>query len=153
MECSILYANSNMIIYEAKITYTKVGTISHENLDQPDRVADYMHDAFDDRPMQEQFWTIMLNRKNYPIGRERTTIGSISACHVDISTAFRPAILAGASAVIFCHNHPSGDPSPSKADISVTHLLCKAGGILDICVHDKVIIGTSAYSFQQNGHL
>ena len=143
-----------MIVYETTQQYTKVGEIDHKDLSNPQSVADYMDGAYDDYPMQEQFWVILLNRKNFPIARERVTIGLTSSCLVDPSTVFRPAILAGASAVILSHNHPSGDPTPSSGDMRATKLLKEAGKTLKISVHDHVIVGHNAYySFQEVGLL
>lgn len=130
-----------MIIYESTQTYTKVGEITHTNLDEPRKVFEYMKGAFESHPLQEQVWVILLNRKNYPIARERVTIGSTTSAHLDPSMVFRPAILAGSTAIILAHNHPSGDPSPSDSDVINTNKLVKCGKLLNIDVHDHVIIG------------
>ncbi len=142
-----------MIIYEAKQTYAPVGIIEGKHsLDEPTRVAAYMEGAFDEFPLQEQVWIIMLNRKNMPIARERCTLGTMTAAHVAPDVVFRAAILAGATALILAHNHPSGDPSPSSADITVTKKLIQAGKILSIEIHDHIIIGHDRYySFSDRG--
>jgi len=142
----------HMIIYETKQVYTKVGNIDATNLDCPQKVYDYMYGAFDSNPLQEQVFVILLNRKNVPISREQVTIGTTSSCLLDPSTVFRPAILAGASAIILSHNHPSGDPTPSSADMRITKKIKEAGKVLDIDVLDHVIIGEdSCYSFSDKG--
>ena len=141
-----------MIIYETKQVYTKVGNIDATNLDCPQKVYDYMDGAFDSNPLQEQVFVILLNRKNVPISREQVTIGTTSSCLLDPSTVFRPAILAGASCIILSHNHPSGDPSPSSADMRITNKIKEAGKVLDIDVLDHVIIGDeTCYSFSDKG--
>jgi DNA repair protein RadC len=143
-----------MIIYEATIAYNKVGSISAASLDQPHLVEQYMKDAFLQHPLQEQVFVIMLNRKNIPMARERVSLGSATGTMVDPSIVFRPAILAGATAIILCHNHPSGDPAPSQADLTVTSKIVKAGEILSITVQDHVIIGDDRYySFSEHGLL
>lgn len=141
-----------MIVYETQQTYTKIGEIDHNDLSDAQAVADYMEGAYDSNPLQEQVFVIMLNRKNFPIARERVTIGTSTGCMLDPSTIFRPAILAGATAVILSHNHPSGDPSPSSADMQITKKIKEAGKTLNISVHDHVIIGHNKfYSFEEHG--
>jgi DNA repair protein RadC len=143
-----------MIIYESKVTYNKVGSVKVDSLDQPLAVEQYMKDAFIEHPLQEQVFVIMLNRKNIPMARERVSLGSATGTMVDPSIVFRPAILANASAIILCHNHPSGDPGPSQADLTVTTKIVKAGEILSITVQDHVIIGDDRYySFSEHGLL
>ncbi len=111
-----------------------------------------MDGAFGSNPLQEQVFVILLNRKNVPISREQVTIGTTSSCLLDPSTVFRPAILAGASCIILSHNHPSGDPSPSSADMRITKKIKEAGKVLDIDVLDHVIIGENdCYSFSDKG--
>jgi DNA repair protein RadC len=134
-----------MIVYESTQTYTRVGEITHANLDQPYKVFEYMKDAFESHPLQEQVWVIMLNRKNFPIARERVTIGSTTAAHLDPSMVFRPAILAGSTAVILAHNHPSGDPTASVSDKVNTMKLIKCGKLLNIGVLDHVVIGHNQF--------
>lgn len=143
-----------MIIYESQTTYKAVGELPEAfRLDQPHMIPDYMKGAFDDRPMQEQFWVILLNRKNQPICRELCTIGTISSTLVSSQEVFRLAISKGATAIVLVHNHPSGDPSPSEADKNTTKSVYLAGKQLNITVHDHVIIGSPGkyYSFQERG--
>ena len=141
-----------MKIYETQQKYSLIGEIDHEALSDPQAVADYMEGAYDSNPLQEQVFVIMLNRKNFPIARERVTIGTGTGCMLDPSVVFRPAILAGATAVILSHNHPSGDPTPSSADMQITKKIKEAGELLHIEVHDHVIIGHNRiYSFSEHG--
>ena len=142
-----------MIIYESQTTYKAVGETDSFRIDEPDLVAQYMEGAFDDRPMQEQFFVILLNRKNQPICRELCTIGTINATLVSSQEVFRLAIAKSASAIILVHNHPSGDPTPSDADKSVTKNMYMAGKALGIKVHDHLVIGSpdKFYSFQERG--
>jgi DNA repair protein RadC len=141
-----------MIIYESKQTYVQVGIIDHDKLDQTHKVIEYMKDAFLDAPLQEQLWVIMLNRKNMPIARERCSIGTVGSCLVNPSIVFRPAILANASGIILCHNHPSGDPTPSSADMEVTKQIRQASIHLDIYLIDHVIVADGGhYSFMERG--
>lgn len=92
----------------------------------------------------EVFVVISLNTKNNIINRHLITIGTLNSTCVHPREIFRPAIVDGAQAVVLAHNHPSGDPSPSGEDISVTRQLVKAGRLIDIHILDHVIIGTLA---------
>ena len=80
------------------------------------------------------------------------SIGSLSASIVHPREVFRAAVDYAAAAMILCHNHPSGDPSPSKEDIMVTKRMLKAGNIMDIPVLDHVIIGKNRFfSLKEEG--
>jgi DNA repair protein RadC len=143
-----------MVIYESVQTYKRVGIMEEKPLDEPNRVAEYMDGAFDDAPMQEQVWVIMLNTKLYPIAREKVSTGLAASCLLDATIVFRPAIIAGASGIILSHNHPSGDPTPSSADLNITKQLVQAGNVLKMPVRDHVIIGHGKhYSFSDRGLL
>ena len=84
--------------------------------------------------VQEEFHLVTLDTKHKPINKHRITIGTLDASLVHPREVFRAAIRDAASAVILVHNHPSGDPSPSREDIMVTHQLTEAGKILGISV-------------------
>jgi DNA repair protein RadC len=109
----------------------------------------------------EKFWVLCLNRKNRLIRRHEATSGTASSSLVHPREVFREAIRQGASAVICVHNHPSGDPAPSAADIQVTRQLREAARAVDIDLLDHVIVGTAAgdpagrgyYSFRDAGLL
>lgn len=90
---------------------------------------------------REHFWILAVNTKNRLIKRYEVSIGILDATIVHPREVFKAAILASAGAVILVHNHPSGDPTPSGADIAMTKRLVKAGETLGIRVHDHVIIG------------
>lgn len=150
-----------MRIYEGRIVYREVQSGDAQRLDDPKTVAGYLSDAFNEYPLQEQFITIPLNRKNYPLGRFIVSVGTANSALVHPREVFRPAILAGASAVIIAHNHPSGDPSPSRADIQVTRTLREAAKIMNIDLLDHLIAGREEddpqglgyYSFNDAGLL
>jgi len=94
---------------------------------------------------REHFVVIMLNRKNGIIGINTVSVGDLSSSIVHPREVFKPAIVAGASSIIVAHNHPSGDPAPSRDDINVTTRLKEAGDILGIGVLDHIIIGDGCY--------
>lgn len=89
---------------------------------------------------REHFWIVGLNCKNVTQYVELLSIGDSSSAPVSIREVYRMAIGKGVEAVIFGHNHPSGDCSPSDADIALTKELVKAGKILGIKVYDHIII-------------
>src|SRR5271165_1266567 len=112
-----------MRIYNATIHYHLVQEGYQEVLSTAERVVQYMTGAFDEAPVAEMFYVVCLNRKNRPLGRHRVTIGTATAALAHPREVFRIAILASASAIVCVHNHPSGDPAPSSADVQITHLL------------------------------
>ncbi len=109
-------------------------------LDTPEKVADLLREEA--RPAAvEQFHVLLLNTRRRLIRVERLTQGTLDTVLVHAREVFRPAIAANAAAIILAHNHPSGDPTPSEADIRVTRDLVRAGQLLRIEVLDHVILG------------
>ena len=94
---------------------------------------------------REMFLSIMLTVKNVLIGVETVSIGSIVAITVTPRDVFKSAILANAVAIIVCHNHPSGELTPSINDIEVTKQLVNAGELLGIKVLDHLIVSDQGY--------
>ncbi|MDD4569371.1 MAG: DNA repair protein RadC [Tepidanaerobacteraceae bacterium] len=92
---------------------------------------------------KEHFKTILLNIKNHVISVEDISIGSLNSSIVHPREVFKPAIRRSSASVLLVHNHPSGDPTPSKEDIEVTGRLVEAGKILGINVLDHIIIGNN----------
>jgi DNA repair protein RadC len=103
---------------------------------------------------REHFFMITLDSKNRTIGYHTISIGSLSTSVVHPREVWKPAILESAAAVIFLHNHPSGDPAPSREDRECTNRLTSAAKILGIRVLDHIIFGeTDYYSFADAGLL
>jgi len=103
---------------------------------------------------KEHFCTILLNGKNRIIKKELISIGSLTTSLVHPREVFLPAIRNSAAAVIFLHNHPSGDPSPSNEDYQITQRLVEVGELLGIRVLDHIIVGSDTfYSFADNHKL
>lgn len=94
---------------------------------------------------REHFYVILLDNKNQVISKELISIGDLSSSIVNPREVFKTAIKKSAKAIILAHNHPSGNPSPSRADLLITHRLIEAGEILDINVLDHLIIGHGTY--------
>ncbi len=96
-------------------------------------------------PECECFVVLFLNTRKRVKGHQLVTIGTMDTLLVHAREVFRAAILISASGVILLHNHPSGDPTPSEADIKVTRDLIRAGQILKIEVVDHVVIGRPGF--------
>jgi DNA repair protein RadC len=101
--------------------------------------ADMAHHAI------ERFRVLHLNTKNRLIRDEVMSEGSIDQAAVHVREVIRRAIDLGSAAIILVHNHPSGDPSPSRADIDITRAIAEAGKRLGIAVHDHVIMGLNGH--------
>jgi DNA repair protein RadC len=93
----------------------------------------------------EHVRVLHLNTKNMLIRDEQMSKGSIDQAAVHIREVIRRAIDLGSAAIILIHNHPSGDPSPSRADIDLTRAIAAAGKPLNIAVHDHLIIGANGH--------
>ncbi len=116
--------------------------LRHESpaLDNPSSVADLLRE--ENRVYEvETFQVLLLNVRHRLIRVERVSQGTLDTLLVHPREVFRAAITANASAVVLVHNHPSGDPAPSEADIKATRDLIRAGQILKIEVLDHVILG------------
>ncbi len=98
----------------------------------------------------ETFQVLLLNRRNRLIRCEEIATGTLDTLLVHPREVFRAAIAANAASVVFVHNHPSGDPTPSEADIKITRELIRAGQLLRIEVLDHIIIGQPSTERQQD---
>ena len=127
-------------------------------LNRADLVADHF------RPLVvgldvEKFWVLCLNRKNRLLKRVEVTSGTATAALAHPREVFREAIRESATAVVCAHNHPSGDPAPSAADLQITRQLREAAKAVDIELLDHVILGRpnadptgrGYYSFREAG--
>ena len=118
-------------------------------------IVSLMHPEISDKPVEE-FWVILLNRKNRVIGKECVARGGVSAVLVDMRMLLKPAISRLASSIILCHNHPSGTASPSGEDRALTRRVAAAVELLDIRLIDHVIITSDAdqyFSFADRGEI
>ena len=109
-------------------------------LDTPERVADLLREQ--NRPyVVENFQVIFLNTRKRMIGMQVLSQGTLDTILVHPREVFAAAISKRAACLILAHNHPSGDPTPSEADIKVTRDLIRAGQLLQIQVVDHIILG------------
>lgn len=90
---------------------------------------------------REHFWALPLNTKNHLLRLIEVSIGSLNASIVHPRELFKEAIKLSAASMVVVHNHPSGDPTPSGADLQLTRRLVKAGDLIGIDVLDHVVIG------------
>ena len=124
-----------------------------ENIKTSDQAYDVIRSVLVDLS-HEEFWVIALNRNHRVIGKYLVSRGGVSGTVADIKLIFKPAIQSLASAIIVCHNHPSGSLKPSKADKRLTDKVKRAGGILDIDVLDHLIVAdNNYYSFADEGQI
>jgi DNA repair protein RadC len=109
-----------------------------------DRVVDYCR-ARIGRETTENFWVLYLDRKNAVLADERQSRGTVDHTPVYPREVVKRALELGASALILVHNHPSGDPTPSEADVRITRSVVEAAAALDITVHDHIVIARSGH--------
>ncbi|EZP52965.1 MULTISPECIES: RadC family protein [unclassified Sphingomonas] len=93
----------------------------------------------------ERFRVLHLNTRNMLIRDEVMSEGSIDQAAVHVREVLRRAMDLGSAAIILVHNHPSGDPAPSRADVAVTRAIADAGAALGVLVHDHIIIGRNSH--------
>lgn len=137
-----------LIVKDDITNYLKTGT----RFTSPQQV--YETFLFLMQETKEMFLTLHLDGKNRIIAMDVVSIGSLNQSIVHPREVFKTALLSNAAALILIHQHPSGDPSPSSEDISITRRLKEAGEIMGIKVLDHIIVGDGEYlSFVERGLL
>jgi DNA repair protein RadC len=117
-------------------------SIRTTKLQGPKDVARLAREVIRDDSPTEQFLTFALDTQNRAVAVNVTTTGLLNSSLIHPREVFTFAICANAASVILCHNHPSGDPSPSPEDLEVTWQIAEAGSLVGIPVRDHIIIGT-----------
>ena len=103
---------------------------------------------------EERFMVVLLDTKNRVIKTETVTVGILDSSLIHPREVFRNAVKSNAASVILAHNHPSGDPAPSKEDERTTKRLCEAGELMGISVLDHVVIGERGhFSFKEHNKM
>jgi DNA repair protein RadC len=132
--------------------------LSRQKLDSPELVHDLV--AAEMRTLhKESLRVILLDTRYHLLRMEEVSLGSVNESIAHPRDVFRPAVISSAYAVIVVHNHPSGDPSPSQSDHSLTRRLAEAAELLQIKLLDHIIIGAPAegrlpyFSFKEAGGL
>ena len=132
----------------------RVNTTRLANLERfttPAQVFQHFHYRFRDR-RKEYFLILLLDGKNRILREVQISEGSLNQSIVHPREVFSPAVRESAAAVILVHNHPSGDPTPSREDLEISRRLKEAGELLGIRVLDHIIIGDNTYvSFVERG--
>ncbi len=90
---------------------------------------------------QEHLRVLLLNTKNHVLGSREVYKGSLNSSLIRVGELFKEALRQNCAAIILVHNHPSGDPSPSRDDIQVTRQAVEAGKLLDVAVLDHLVVG------------
>lgn len=135
----------------ARLARSKV--INRPILSSWDALVDYCHTAMAHAEI-EHFRILFLDRKNVLVADEEQARGTVDHVPVYPREIVRRALELNASALILVHNHPSGDPSPSEADVIMTRRIIDAAEVMEITVHDHLIIGKSReLSFRAQGLL
>lgn len=118
--------------------------------------ADIFHDSFEEGEIEfrEHFKVMYLSRANKVLGVNTVSIGGIEGTIVDVKIIFSGALLAKASGIIVCHNHPSGNLKPSPQDDNLTRRIAEGAKILDIRLLDHIILTDEGYySYQDEGRI
>jgi DNA repair protein RadC len=114
-------------------------------------IYNIFHPLIADLP-HEEFWLLLLNRSNKIIERTKISQGGISGTVADVRIILKLAIEKLASALILCHNHPSGNTKPSDADVTITQNLKESGKLMEIVLLDHIIVTDGSYfSFADEG--
>ncbi len=137
-----------LVVKESITDYLKTGTRYTEPKQVFETFSFLMHET------KEMFLTLHLDGKNRVICMDLVSIGTLNQSIVHPRSVFQTACLSNAAAVLCVHQHPTGDPSPSSEDISITRRLKEAGEIMGIRLLDHIIVGDGEYlSFAERGLL
>ena len=121
-----------------------MGTIKKPRMMCSNDVYKLMHHELMDLP-HEELWSILLNKRNTVIKKQLVSSGGVSGTVADVKIIFKAAVEELASGVILAHNHPSGNPKPSRQDIQLTQKMKEAGKTLDIPLLDHLIFTDNGY--------
>ena len=126
---------------------------SEERYTSPEQVFEHFHYRYRDR-RKEYFLVLLLDGKNRVLREVQVSEGSLNQSIVHPREVFHAAVRESAAAIILVHNHPTGDPSPSREDLEITRRLKEAGDVMGVKVLDHIIIGDGAYvSFVSQGYM
>lgn len=123
-------------------------------ISSPEDVVNILREHMDIENLdRENFLVLCLNRKNRVNAIHTVSIGGLASSLVHPREVFKPAFLTSSAALILVHNHPSGDPTPSTEDITITRRLVEAGKLLGIEILDHVVIGYGRYNSMKSKSL
>lgn len=132
-------------VFEISRRHASSGGVNNkQKISSPEAAFEYIYPMVRDEKI-EHFIVLLLDTKNYLLKTIRISSGSINANIVHPREVFKPAIVESAASILVAHNHPSGDPTPSQNDITVTTRLKETGNMCGIKLFDHLIIGNSSY--------
>jgi DNA repair protein RadC len=126
------------VIREVAIRYVGRGKRAPESMRGPADIAAFMRRAVTD-DAREHLVALYLDGRHRAVAHQIVSVGTATASLVHPREVFQPAIMLGACAVVVAHNHPSGDPSPSREDREITERLAQAGKLLGIPLLDSIV--------------
>jgi DNA repair protein RadC len=127
------------------IALVKEGSCHYEAVKGPEAAANIAKSLMLEDAAEEEFWLICLDAKNKPVGLHMVSRGNLNSTTVHPREVFKRAILNNSCSIICMHNHPSGDPTPSGADIETTKRMAEVGELLGITLLDHIIIGDGTH--------
>src|SRR5690606_30245137 len=133
------------IVRESAVRLARQEAIDRPVLSSWQKVLDYCRVRLAHEPT-ERFHLLFLDRKNVLIADEEQQQGTVDHTPVYPREVVKRALELGASALIMVHNHPSGDPTPSKADIAMTREVARAAEPVGVTVHDHIVIGRAGHA-------
>jgi len=133
------------VVREAAVRLARQEVVDRPVLSSWQKVLDYCRARLA-HEQTERFHLLFLDRKNVLIADEEQQRGTVDHTPVYPREVVKRALDLGASAIIMVHNHPSGDPTPSKADIAMTREVAKAAETLGLVVHDHIVIGRAGHA-------
>jgi len=140
---------TNYLAHEFKVVCVR-DCVATDLIDHPAAAANYWRDNIPQAPwfdpLKEAVVVLVLNARKRLLGHNLVALGSLDTCSVMPREVFKPAIVQSAASLVLMHNHPSGEPVPSDADIKVTRDLIRAGQLLKIELTDHVIIGRDRHA-------
>lgn len=153
----------DLIIYETAISYTRK-IVEKVSISSSEESVPFIREFFKknvENPTVEHLGIIFLNSRNFVLGAKILSVGTQNQTLVPAKTIFSECLLRNASAFILAHNHPSGMPDPSTADVRITRQIREMSQILDIHFQDHVVLGEKEndpmgvghYSFRDSGIL
>ena len=141
------------LIKAAADRYLEKKLINKDAINDSRALFDYLYHHIGDK-RREFFKVIFLNSKNEVIAADTISEGTLTASSVYPREVIQAALSYDAAALIFAHNHPSGDPKPSSEDVAITRQLLFAGKFMGLVVHEHIIIGDNQYySFADQGYI
>ena len=142
-------------VEDCRTVLVKEKAVNYEtdNFCKPNVVAELLNEVASLNVMgEEHCYMLALNNKGKSIGLFFISKGTVNMTCLNPREVFMRALLVGASLIVLCHNHPSGDPKPSRQDMEVTKKVKEVGELLGIPLVDHIIIGGSDYySFMEKG--